>query len=355
MTPKLSAELDRTIGQASVLSAADARHFVECGYVVVHNAFSRALAEQVCATAWNELESDYDVDRNEASSWHRLPGQSRGIGGYVRTKGSGLTLKLRDVAPRALAAQVDVAGGVDRFQSADGLAWSDTAIGNLGRSDTRPWASPSQRQAGWHKDGWHFRHFLDSPEQGLLTVPIFSSIAAKGGGTFVAVDSIRPVAELLHDHPEGLHPDGVQGGGYLIPGLIDECSNFVELTGEPGDLVIVHPFVLHRVSQNSSSRPRFIANVAVVLAEPMNFVRPAGECYSLVELAILNALGVDSLDFVATGRRALLKPAPFRNDEERGRELARLETEMSAMAAKGRLTPTWASDLGYGTNSAGVG
>ena len=43
----------------------------------------------------------------------------------------------------------------------------------------------------------HFRHFLNSPEQGLLTVPIFSDILPKSGGTFVARDSIAPVARLL--------------------------------------------------------------------------------------------------------------------------------------------------------------
>jgi hypothetical protein len=35
-------------------------------------------------------------------------------------------------------------------------------------------------------DGTFFRHFLDSPEQGLLVVPIFSDVEHRGGGTLLA-------------------------------------------------------------------------------------------------------------------------------------------------------------------------
>ena len=47
------------------------------------------------------------------------------------------------------------------------------------------------------------------------------------------------------------------GSGYLIPGLIRECQQLVELTGDQGDVVLMHPFVMHRISGNPSGRPRF--------------------------------------------------------------------------------------------------
>ena len=47
------------------------------------------------------------------------------------------------------------------------------------------------------------------------------------------------------------------GSGYLIPGLIRECQQLVELTGDQGDVVLMHPFVMHRVSGNPSGRARF--------------------------------------------------------------------------------------------------
>ena len=46
----------------------------------------------------------------------------------------------------------------------------------------------------------------------------------------------NPVARLLASQPAGIHPDSVQGSGYLIPSLISGCENFVELTGRAGDI-----------------------------------------------------------------------------------------------------------------------
>ena len=37
-------------------------------------------------------------------------------------------------------------------------------------------------------------------------------------------------------------------GAVLIPGLIEQCSRFVEVTGRAGDVWLIHPFMLHRVS-----------------------------------------------------------------------------------------------------------
>jgi hypothetical protein len=126
--------------------------------------------------------------------------------------------------------------------------------------------SPQVPTGGWHKDGGHFRHFLDSPEQGLLTIVFWSDVRPRSGGTFAALDSVGVVARFLAQHPEGVHADSVQGSGYLIPLLIGECTDMVELTGDAGDVCLMHPFVLHRISGNPSGWPRFISNPAVRLA-----------------------------------------------------------------------------------------
>ena len=46
--------------------------------------------------------------------------------------------------------------------------------------------------------------------------------------------------------------------------IIAGCEDFVELTGERGDVVLMHPFMLHTVSGNPSGRPRVITNPAPV-------------------------------------------------------------------------------------------
>ena len=61
----------------------------------------------------------------------------------------------------------------------------------------RAWEPASATSPGWHKDGDFFRHFLDSPEQGLLTLVLWSDVEHQGGATFVAADSVGPVARFL--------------------------------------------------------------------------------------------------------------------------------------------------------------
>jgi hypothetical protein len=59
----------------------------------------------------------------------------------------------------------------------------------------------------------------------------------------------------LAQHPEGLHPDSVFS--YISPHMRRECSEFTELTGEAGDMAVIHPFMAHRVAANPSGRARF--------------------------------------------------------------------------------------------------
>ncbi len=346
---RFEAAFDAAAGCCSALTRDEARHFVEHGYVVVKDAFPKSFAHDACDAAWTEMETEHGFDRCDPETWSKPFGWV-GKAGYVRTKGTERRLRLEADAPRAFHAQADAIGGADRLpDGGESLAWRDSAIGNLGLPDGPDWAPPAPRQPGWHKDGWHFRHFLDSPEQGLLTVPIYSDILPQSGGTFIAPDSIAPVARLLAGIPAGLHPDSVQGAGYLIPGLIEQCSEFRELTGEAGDMALLHPYMLHRVSVNPSPRPRFIANMALVLAEPMRFSRE-DDAYSLTELVVLRALGTHAFDFDATRDALAVRPGPFRDEEETQRERGLLTKEMAQLRERGLVTPAWAEARGYHSN-----
>ena len=50
---------------------------------------------------------------------------------------------------------------------------------------------------GWHNDGDFFVHFLDSPEQGLLVIPLWSDVVERGGGTVICCDGIAHIARHL--------------------------------------------------------------------------------------------------------------------------------------------------------------
>lgn len=360
------AAFDAAVANCRLLDRQQARQFIDKGYVVVKAAFPPELASAVRTQAWRELKEKHGVDAADARTWQRRFHGPGGIPGYVRTGGSGCRFLLQKEAPKALQAILDVIGGGQRLPAAGSeLAWGDGAVANLGSSlgsglgsgasgEGLDWQPPQAEQRGWHKDGWHFRHFLDSPEQGLLLVPIFSDILPRSGGTCLATDSIAPVARLLADNPQGFHADSVQGAGYLIPGLVGQCEEFEELVGEVGDLAIVHPFMLHRACVNPSPRPRFIANAALVLREPMRFDRDpndAGDGHSLVELAVLRQLGVDKFSFRIEGHREAFVPAPFRSEEQKLAERRRLDREMEAMAAKGVVTSAWGPAFGYMSNA----
>jgi len=278
-----------------VLSEADAQHFIEKGYVRVKGCVDPALAKKWTDAAYGRLGYD-PVDR---STW------TKDIVWMDRHN----IAKIKDISPRGWAALCDVTGGEDRidhkvmeiesqhFTTIDSTEWSDAFVVNFRRGADKPWVKPSVEAGGWHKDGSFFRHFLDSREQGLLTIVYWSDVVHQGGGTFVAPDSIKVVAEYLAAHPEGVD-DGDAFGR-----LIEQCHDFEEVTGETGDFIILHPFMLHASSNNHSGRVRFMTNPPVVLKEPMNLNRADPADFSLIERATLHALGKDRYDFRPTAPR----------------------------------------------------
>jgi hypothetical protein len=89
------------------------------------------------------------------------------------------------------------------------------------------------------------------------------------------------------------------------------------MTGEAGDVVLLHPYTLHATSQNVLGVGRIITNPPLALREPMNFNRPHLDDFSLVERAILRGLGVDRLDFAPTGPRENVVPERVRRQQAR--------------------------------------
>lgn len=188
---------------------------------------------------------------------------------------------------------------------------------------------------GWHYDGSHFRHYLDSWQQGLLVVSLFSDVKPGGSGTLVAEGSHNIVAKVLEGHPEGIglgdairecnqHPwlaeltqskkaktsdniyddappqDDMQSRKDHLSKFMNEAYHdpdgfdlrVVETTGAPGDMVLCHPFLYHAPSDNELGVPRFMCNRVTPTEERMNFNRANPEDYSVVEEIIRQSLGL---------------------------------------------------------------
>ncbi|KAG9048873.1 hypothetical protein FS837_011782 [Tulasnella sp. UAMH 9824] len=271
------------------LTAEQVEHFLERGFVKIPNAFTKEQAEEMTADLWVRLGFDPDDKSTWTSERLHLP--------RLRPR------KVKEFSPKAF-------------------------ILNFGTPETEGKIVPPEELDNWHCDGDFFLHFLDSPEQALLITPIFSKILPNGGGTYIAPRSIASVAQLLASHPEGLLPglgEGDQKFDFMA--RLKECEgDFVELTGDVGDVILMHPLMLHSASKNALRIPRIITNPPAGLKEPFNFNRSNPDDFSLVELKTLRALGKDRFDFKPTVPRQRLVPARWTGEAKMKEEqLSRLK------------------------------
>lgn len=104
-------------------------------------------------------------------------------------------------------------------------------------------------------------------------------------------------------------------------------TSFHEMTGKVGDVILLHPLMIHSASKNGRRLPRIITNPPVSLNEPFIFNRKNPGNYSLVELKTLKELGKESLpDWKITSSRQRIVPERVRRWEKMMRdEKARLE------------------------------
>lgn len=277
--------------QYTTLTPEEVQHFLDYGFVHLKDCFDTEFAAKSTSAAFDRL--GYDED--DPDTWEQE---------IVHLSRENM-VDVKEFAPRVYGAFCDLLGGEERIKQP--VEWGDSYIINFRLGADREWIPPSPESGGWHKDGDFFWHFLDSPEQGLLVIVIWRDMEHQGGGTFLAPDSIKPIAEYLNANRQGIHPFENE-----FSNLIHDCNDLRELTGKAGDVVIMHPYMLHASSQNHSGKARFITNPPVSLKEPMNFNRENPEDFSPVERAVLNALGVERLDFQIDGERSRFDAKAYR-------------------------------------------
>ena len=266
------------------LSQAQKDHFFAKGYVLLNGCFKKEAAQEWIDAAYKRMK----CDPKSPKTWKekRL---------FLKSTAS---VEVGKFAPDAWGAICDLLGGKDRIERAETQGWPDAFVVTF-PSKEQPWLTPSAQVPGWHSDG-SFKHFLDSPELGVLVLVLWSDIEPQGGGPFVACDSVKVVAELLRQHPEGVDQQALSNS-------VSRCRDFAEITGKAGDVLIMHPYMLHAESVNHSSRPVFTTITTVGLTAPMSFNRAGAAGYSLVEQSVLKALKAERVDFKIKGARS---PAP---------------------------------------------
>jgi len=147
------------------------------------------------------------------------------------------------------------------------------------------WNVPSR---GWHADANYLSEL--SPPEGVRTHALFGDVAGRGGGTLIVSGSHRLVHQYFKQHPP---PPGTRGAEYrqLLQGhpylrdlhtegdgdervarFMDRAEEHgglalqvVENTGAAGDVLLLHPLVLHVATANIGKQPRFLLSGGVDL------------------------------------------------------------------------------------------
>lgn len=252
-----------------VFTEDEADLFVTRGWVRVRDAFGHRLAEAGRQVLWRRM----GLDPDDPSTW---------------TEARVWLQEVFDDAPfvevlraeRVVGAFNDVMG-CDRWIPLNGLGWWPIRF---------PGGLPEPDDKQWHVDGGGYQHYLTSPEQGIVPLFLFSAVEPGGGATLLAEGSHFVVAAVLRDAP----PTGYTTDE--INQLVFERTpnfNLVEATGDTGDLIICHPFLIHRASANHGTSVRFMAQPRVSLKEPIDPDRDAAT-RSPVERAIHVALDADN-------------------------------------------------------------
>jgi hypothetical protein len=164
------------------LSEAQRVQFMEYGFVKIEKCFTKAQAAEFTKDMWPRLgfsptdKATWTVERSHMSG-HRV-------------------VSVSEFAPKAWAAMCQLLGGEERIESGDGekaSGWSDAFIVNLGKPEYEAEENLDLRKDlwGWHNDGDFFVHFLDSREQALLVIPLWSDIVPVRLRPFLPVEEVK--------------------------------------------------------------------------------------------------------------------------------------------------------------------
>lgn len=286
------------------LSPEQVNHFMTHGWVSIPECFTREQAKEWTKDLWNRL----GYDECDKSSW-------------VLEKINMPTLNqidAREFVPKAWNAICELCGGEDRIAE-ESRMWGDNFIVNFGKEKLKGRVVGPREVDNWHVDGDFFMHYLDSPEQGLLVIPCITDVLENGGATYICPDGIGVVAKYLANHPDGVTPYMARRGEmheyhefeWFCEQIRnpEKCNLFQQATGTCGDVILMHPLMMHSASRNSLHVPRIITNPNVRMKDPFNLNREDPRDFSLVERKTLRELGVERLpDFHIRGQRELLSP-----------------------------------------------
>lgn len=237
-------------------SPVDVDAFVEHGWVRLDRAVAPELIDRMLTSANANLTRVVDA-----------PGWTLDLAPVARVP------SLAEALTGRVAAAIDSLVGPDRWDAAP--IW--------GFPTRRPSATPFD--SVWHIDGDWFEHHLDSPEQVANLIILWHDVTETDAPTRLLPGSHRRVARLIADH----EPAGIPGPEIkdLIHGSFrDAPGEIVLASGNAGDVILTHPFLVHSTNPVAPPTPRRISNLAIQGQSPLTITASG----SPVERAIAAAL-----------------------------------------------------------------
>lgn len=251
-----------------MLSPEQLHEFASRGVVRLRGAFPVDAAREMEERLWRSLARRFDVDRDDPATW-KLP---LGLG-LQGLKGG---RAIEAIGSEAVVSALDDLLGRDAWIRPRN--WGQFLV-TFPAESREPWTVPSRL---WHTD-FPYRLPTDRPA-GVLMVSVLNRVPHGHGATLVVAGSHRVVERFVTERPHVrdvkmkvartalLASDpwlkalssGEKGEDRVARFLERESKvggvpvRVVELTGEPGDVWLCHPWTLHTGSPNCGDAPRFM-------------------------------------------------------------------------------------------------
>ena len=250
-----------------MLTAEQTEAFRATGIVRVPDAFDAEVALQIQERIWEHLEQN-GVVRDEPATW--LPERFGGFGGVRQQLPVG---RLR--TPRLRGAFDDLLGRSKwTFPERIGLLVSPPEMPQT------PWKIARR---DWHWDAGQAGPW--SQKEGLFFWCVLGLIPPRSGGTLLLEGSRSLLGEFMAESEaqsvystrerfQEWHPylrrlfglDPADDPDEFLEPFVDEVGRrlrVMEVTGQPGDVIITEPGIVHRIPQHHGSSPRFLSLLRV--------------------------------------------------------------------------------------------
>ncbi|MDQ1444005.1 MAG: hypothetical protein QOI20_469 [Acidimicrobiaceae bacterium] len=219
-----------------ILSERQCRDFVHDGFVLVEGVFDRGVAEAGCEVVW-------DAIGRHARGWSSPEHPVAWFDNFVHLQYGWRDGPFAQAGTSRLHGIFDDLLGPGRWRWDHGFGWWPVLFPSFA-------ANKAVRDLGWHVDSDDDHPTLRVPEKAVVAIFYFSDAGEGDGGTAVFRGSHLEVARLLADaDPLALKHEDVR------PRLPRPSSDehVLEVTGNAGDVLFAHPFLVHASNRNTGS------------------------------------------------------------------------------------------------------